>query len=286
MKYRRGVCRLGGWMLRTPCFTSNWRFKLAIHRRSGRKSACKEIRQSYTQRPWQGSCIMGCWWTRVSRELSLGKSLQKGLVDIWGMVGCCLAHEKALATIAQKQLGPTLILESDATLSVTAAEFQKMVHAFLSAALKQWLTIQLGCQTAGLAKSKRACVKYLDADKKFALHIAERCYLAHAYLISAAAVPLLQERLGRGQTPDGASSSLQSREVQSQRRTCFFLKPERMKNLWRVSDSWTTALRKENKWKYPTSIRGNKKSKESSGKRTSTIRKKGGKVHAGKGSSQ
>lgn len=161
--------------------------------------------------------------TRVSREFSLGKSLQKGLVDIWGMVGCCLAHEKALATIAQKQLGPTLILESDATLSVTAAEFQKMVHAFLSAALKQWLTIQLGCQTAGLAKSKRACVKYLDADKKFALHIAERCYLAHAYLISAAAVPLLQERLGRGQTPDGPSSSLQSREVQSQRRTCFFL---------------------------------------------------------------
>ena len=95
--------------------------------------------------------------TRVSREFSFGKSLQKGLVDIWGMVGCCLAHEKALATIAQKQLGPTLILESDAILSVTATEFQKMVHASLNAAPKQWLTVRLGCLTGGPAKSKRAC---------------------------------------------------------------------------------------------------------------------------------
>ena len=160
---------------------------------------------------------------------SFGKSLQKGLVDIWGMVGCCLAHEKALATIAQKQLGPTLILESDAILSVTATEFQKMVHASLNAAPKQWLTVQLGCLTGEPAKSKRACVKYLDADRKFSLRIAERCHLAHAYLISTAAVPLLQERLGRGQTPDGALSSLQSREVRSQRRTCFFLKPDLFK---------------------------------------------------------
>ena len=200
--------------------------------------------------------------------------------------GCCLAHEKALATIAQKQLGPTLILESDATLSVTATEFQKMVDAFLSAALKQWLTIQLGCQTARLAKSKRACVKYLDADKMFALHIAERCYLAHAYLISAAAVPLLQERLGRGQTPDGASSSLQSREVQSQRRTCFFLKPERMKisDVFQILGPQRSEKKTKENIQPPSEV--TKKSKESSGKRRSTIRTKGGKAHAGKGSSQ
>lgn len=50
--------------------------------------------------------------------------------------------------MAHKQLG-------HAILSVTAQEFQKMVHVFLSAAPKQWLTVQLGCQTAGPAKSFR-----------------------------------------------------------------------------------------------------------------------------------
>ena len=169
--------------------------------------------------------------TRASREFSLGKSLQKGLVDIWGLVGCCLAHEKALATIAQKQLGPTLILESDATLSVTATEFQKMVHVFLSAALKQWLTIQLGCQTAGLATSKRACVRCLDADKEVYIAYSRALLSSTRVFDFSCGSAITPERLGRGQTPDRASSSLQSREVQSQRRTCFFLKPERMKNL-------------------------------------------------------
>jgi len=50
--------------------------------------------------------------------------------------------------MAHKQLG-------HAILSVTAQEFQKMVHVFLSAAPKQWLTVQLGCQTTGPAKSFR-----------------------------------------------------------------------------------------------------------------------------------
>lgn len=50
--------------------------------------------------------------------------------------------------MAHKQLG-------HAILSVTAQEFQKMAHVLLSAAPKQWLTVQLGCQTGGPAKSFR-----------------------------------------------------------------------------------------------------------------------------------
>ena len=88
MKYRRGVCRLGGWMLRTPAShrtgASNWQFIDGV---GGNQLAKKSGRVT---RKGRGKVHVS--WaageTRVSREFSLGKSLQKGLVDIWWVLPC------------------------------------------------------------------------------------------------------------------------------------------------------------------------------------------------------
>lgn len=109
-------------------------------------------------------------WTdggeRISRRFSFGRSLQRGLINIWGMVGCCLSHARAMQTIRDKKLGITMILESDDVLDVGAAEFRKIMQTALNALPSNWLTFQLGCRAVGIAKSKRARIKYLDAHKR------------------------------------------------------------------------------------------------------------------------
>ena len=109
-------------------------------------------------------------WTdggeRISRHFSFGRSLQRGLINIWGMVSCCLSHARAMQTIRDKKLGITMILESDDVLDVGAAEFRKIMQTALNALPSNWLTFQLGCRAVGIAKSKRARIKYLDAHKR------------------------------------------------------------------------------------------------------------------------
>lgn len=74
------------------------------------------------------------------------------------------------------------------------------------------MTLQLGSHSVGAAKSKRAGFKYLYSDfrktRQHVLHIAERCYLAHAYLVSEKPFHALEERHTKRQAPDGAFCEL------------------------------------------------------------------------------
>lgn len=74
-----------------------------------------------------------------------------------------------------------LILEDDAC-HAESQQFVKVVRKALSSAPAGWQTIQLGCQYAGVAISERRRYRWLSAARRYAMHIAERCYQAHAYL--------------------------------------------------------------------------------------------------------
>lgn len=51
---------------------------------------------------------------------------------------------------------------------------------------------------------------FSKTDGMHALHVADRCYLAHAYLVSEKALDERDQRHTKGQTPDGALASLQA----------------------------------------------------------------------------
>ena len=136
----------------------NWEFVDGIDGKKLEKKSGRVTRKS-------GGVVHVSWTDggeRISRHFSFGRSLERGLINIWGMVGCCLSHARAMQTIRDKKLGITMILESDAVLAVGAAEFRKIMQTALNALPSNWLTLQLGCRPVGVAKSKRARIKYLD----------------------------------------------------------------------------------------------------------------------------
>lgn len=68
---------------------------------------------------------------------------------------------------------------------------------------RAWLTLQLGTQSVGSALSKRRCVRKWFAKGGYKLHLAERSYLAHCYVVTRAGRRALLAHQRAGMTPDG-----------------------------------------------------------------------------------
>ena len=183
-----------------------------------------------------------------------------------------------------------LILEDDAC-HAESQQFVKVVRKALSSAPAGWQTIQLGCQYAGVAISERRRYRWLSAARRYAMHIAERCYQAHAYLVSKVGCQVLSQYLSRGFTPDGSLAALQSANARKGLLSCLYVKPDLMVQASHESrtctaHSWQIALRSMKKIKQPAQTSSKKIKKKFVKQVRSTAGRRGGLCNAGSGSSE
>ena len=121
------------------------------------------------------------------KRLQLGNTYTLGLANAWRMLGCSLSHMMTLRRGLAARSPYFIILENDCRSSAPQF-FWQMVKTALATMPKRWSLLQLGSATAGPAPmSRRKCVRTTICGKgrTFKLRVAERCCLAHAYLISA-----------------------------------------------------------------------------------------------------
>lgn len=96
--------------------------------------------------------------------------------------------------------------------------------------------------TAGLTRRLRKLAAY-------SLKRAERCYLAHAYVLSLAGAQQVLQKLAAGFPPDAALVCAQGSEARSGKRICFYLHPSLVRHSSQFSSdtctqrNWKLALR-------------------------------------------
>ena len=123
------------------------------------------------------------------------------------------------------------------------------------------------------------------------MHIAERCYQAHAYLVSKVGGQALADYLDRGFTPDGSLAALQSANARKGLSACFFVKPDLMvqathKSRTCAAHSWQIAFRSMKRIKQPVQTSSKKIRKQFVKQVRSTAGQCGGVCKAGSGSSE
>ena len=231
---------------------------------------------------------------RIVHRMRYGNSWAKGLVNIFGVLGCTLSHKLAVARaqeLIEDGASAALILEDDAMLNEQHGglnDVYKYIQNILKVASSvnaSWQVIQLGTVAAGPAMSRRKKIRTL---KHSSLHLSHRDYLAHGYLVSASGCAALLERYEAGYTSDGAIASLQGFAARNKQMRCLHMKPALL--LQREIDSdtctqgtWAKALREFSRPKFRKTMKTKVTMKALKG-----IRKKLGKIggltRAGNGS--
>ena len=188
---------------------------------SGRlRTMGKHVRLSWTDSSSKERCV---------KRLQLGNTYTLGLANTWGMLGCSLSHMMALRRGLAARSPYFIILENDCRSSAPQF-FWQMVKTALATMPKRWSLLQLGSATAGPAPmSWRKCVRATICGKgrTFKLRVAERCCLAHAYLISATGAAEMLRLMESGRIPDTAFMSMQSSALRAKtpKSQCFHFSP-------------------------------------------------------------
>ena len=163
---------------------------------------------------------------RCVRHLHFGKCYSVGLVEPWGMAGCCMSHALALEAGLTANQDYFLVLENDCSTDVPQLFWQILKKA-VDGMPEGWTVLQLGVDSAGPAPlSRRACHRNIVLDDFVGkLRVSERNCLAHAYAISKKGAAEMLHVLQDGRTPDAALMSLQGRCLRRSRRGCFHFSP-------------------------------------------------------------
>ena len=175
------------------------------------------VRLSWTDKATNQRCI---------RHFHFGKCYSVGLVEPWGMGGCCMSHTLALQAGLAANRDYFLVLENDCSTDVPLLFWQTLKEA-VDGMPEGWTVLQLGADSAGpAALSRRVCHRNITLEN-FAgkLRVSERNCLAHAYAVSKKGAPEMLHLLRDGRTPDAALMSLQGRCLRRGRRGCFHISP-------------------------------------------------------------
>ena len=180
----------------------------------------KHVRLSWTDSSSKERCV---------KRLQLGNTYTLGPANAWGMLGCSLSHMMALRRGLAARSPYFIILENDCRSSAPQF-FWQMVKTALATMPKRWSLLQLGSATAGPAPmSWRKCVRTTICGKgrTFKLRVAERCCLAHAYLISATGAAEMLRLMESGRIPDTAFMSMQASALRANtpKSHCFHFSP-------------------------------------------------------------
>ena len=225
---------------------------------------------------------------RCNFVIRLGKAWAKGLARPWAFAGASLSHAKALRTMlpsVDASGDPLSIFEDDAVLSLN---LEKKISKIVSALPSGWLIVQLGAQTAGVASSGRRTFRSFQFGK---VKQAERCYLAHAYLVSAMGAREVLQKLEAGCSPDGALVAVQGAQCRKKRKTTFYVDPALCSQSSFVSDTcvesdWREALKKKVTCKNIGHKGSGKIRRRALKQMRSDMGRKGGQKKAGGGTSE
>jgi GR25 family glycosyltransferase involved in LPS biosynthesis len=197
---------------------------------------------------------------RESHVIRVGKSFKAGKTEIWGMAACAMSHAVALTEAMSRyaDYDAVLIIEDDVKFAdgVTTQKakniIQLAVDKIASVNSVNWKTLQLGCESVGPCKSKRRKIAHLMEGT--CLHVAERSYQTHAYVVNQVSAALLLQHLRAGKTASGAITALQGFAARSNKRGCYMLKPNLLEQQQNDSETCTATT-------WPEAHKNNYKSK-------------------------
>ena len=231
---------------------------------------------------------------RISCTARHGNAFVNGLTNAWGMFGATQSHIAALEVAHEHLTMGTydycLIMEDDCVNQSTCVDMQKFLLTTIrtmNSLRPRWQTLQLGSLPVGRHRpsSMRRVVASGDTD----IRVAERDYLAHAYLIRLDACAPLLAYLRKGMTPDGALVALQGCNARRAMQLNFTLDPPILSQLQADSDTclagtWPQAFKRLKKYRGRRPSRGRITKPALRGMRRA-LGSSGGKVSAGNGSS-